>query len=473
MSTNDQASSFASQLKSIDSKPRVSSRSCSSEDGDTSQDEGLPASEYGGVEPGSYLKERRYLIIGRLGSGHFSAVFLAYDYHEKRSVAVKVQRSAEHYIEAARDEIELLRDLRRKDPEGKQPVVHLNDCFELYYDGGEPPKTRKLHICTVFEVLGKTLLSLIRRCRYEGAPLNLVKVISKGILQGLDYLHTECKIIHTDLKPENVMFELTPKQESHMDSEVRRLATEALTNTAVFDTDHVKSIMMAFGPEETDNQFALAKVKIIDFGNACWTHKQFASDIQTRQYRCPEAIIGAGYDTSADIWSAGCMIFEILTGDYLFDPRGTESYCRDEDHLAMMMEIVGKFPSDFVSRGAYSGDYFDRYDELPSIPEIRFIGLRKLLHRKYGFSKDLSADVADFLIPMLKIRPERRAKAKECMEHPYLDLNRDVSGRRGRERQSRFPSIGGNSSPNGLRAARHMTRRKSKYQRAYRKLFKD
>lgn len=107
-------------------------------------------------------------------------------------------------------------------------------------------------------------------------------------------------------------------------------ALKSLLAPQNFGQDRVKSIMMAFGPEETDNQFALAKVKIIDFGNACWTHKQFASDIQTRQYRCPEAIIGAGYDTSADIWSAGCMIFEILTGDYLFDPRGTESYCRDE-----------------------------------------------------------------------------------------------------------------------------------------------
>ncbi|EEQ99046.1 srpk, putative, partial [Perkinsus marinus ATCC 50983] len=65
------------------------------------------------------------------------------------------------------------------------------------------------------------------------------------------------------------------------------------------------------------------RFKIADLGNACWTHKHFSSDIQTRQYRSPEVIVGAGYDSSADIWSFACMIFELVTGDYLFDPKAT------------------------------------------------------------------------------------------------------------------------------------------------------
>lgn len=50
------------------------------------------------------------------------------------------------------------------------------------------------------------------------------------------------------------------------------------------------------------------RVKIADLGNACWIDKHFSNDIQTRQYRSPEAILGAPYDTSADIWSFGCMV---------------------------------------------------------------------------------------------------------------------------------------------------------------------
>jgi serine/threonine-protein kinase SRPK3 len=49
-------------------------------------------------------------------------------------------------------------------------------------------------------------------------------------------------------------------------------------------------------------------VKIADLGNACWTDHHFTDDIQTRQYRCPEVILGAKWGTSADVWSAACVV---------------------------------------------------------------------------------------------------------------------------------------------------------------------
>ena len=87
-----------------------------------------------------------------------------------------------------------------------------------------------------------------------------------------------------------------------------------------------------------------SRVAIVDLGNACWTHKHFSDDIQTRQYRCPEVILGSDYDTSADMWSLACIIFELLTGDLLFDPRSGDGYERDEDHLAQCIELLGNFP---------------------------------------------------------------------------------------------------------------------------------
>jgi serine/threonine-protein kinase SRPK3 len=60
----------------------------------------------------------------------------------------------------------------------------------------------------VFEVLGENLLGLIKRWNHRGIPMPLVKQITKQVLLGLDYLHRECGIIHTDLKPENVLIEI-------------------------------------------------------------------------------------------------------------------------------------------------------------------------------------------------------------------------------------------------------------------------
>lgn len=75
-------------------------------------------------------------------------------------------------------------------------------------------------------------------------------------------------------------------------------------------------------------------IKIVDFGNACWTHKHFTDNIQTREYRSPEAILGMSYDTSTDIWSLACVVYELLTNEYLFKPRKGKGYKKSEDHLA-------------------------------------------------------------------------------------------------------------------------------------------
>ena len=84
---------------------------------------------------------------------------------------------------------------------GKKHVVSLLDSFNHKGPNGE-------HVCMVFEVLGENLLGLIKRWNHRGIPMPLVKQITKQVLLGLDYLHRECGIIHTDLKPENVLIEI-------------------------------------------------------------------------------------------------------------------------------------------------------------------------------------------------------------------------------------------------------------------------
>jgi serine/threonine protein kinase len=77
-------------------------------------------------------------------------------------------------------------------------------------------------------------------------------------------------------------------------------------------------------------------IKIADLGNACWKHHHFSTEIQTRQYRSPEVILGMNYNETADIWSFACMMYEMLTGDLLFQPKRTEEWSKNEDHLAQI-----------------------------------------------------------------------------------------------------------------------------------------
>lgn len=164
------------------------------------------------------------------------------------------------------------------------------------------------------------------------------------------------------------------------------------------------------------------RIKIADLGNACWVHKHFTEDIQTRQYRALEVLIGAEYGTPADIWSVACMAFELATGDYLFEPHSGEDYTRDEDHIAHIIELMGAIPPPFALSGRYSREYFDRRGELRHIANLKPWGLFEVLLEKYEWPLEQAAQFSDFLLTMLDVTPEKRATAAQCLQHPWLNL---------------------------------------------------
>lgn len=147
------------------------------------------------------------------------------------------------------DEIKLLERVVTANPSspGRRFVVELLDHFTHKGPNGT-------HICMVFEVLGENLLSLIKRYKHRGIPMPLVKQISKQVLMGLDYMHRECGIIHTDLKPENVLVCIDeveeivqremlntkiPKRQSA--DYVRQMASQPLSNAASVSPSHIRS----------------------------------------------------------------------------------------------------------------------------------------------------------------------------------------------------------------------------------------
>nr|XP_040025126.1 SRSF protein kinase 3-like [Gasterosteus aculeatus aculeatus] len=149
-------------------------------------------------------------------------------------------------------------------------------------------------------------------------------------------------------------------------------------------------------------------------------HKHFTEDIQTRQYRALEVLIGAEYGPPADIWSTACMAFELATGDYLFEPHSGEDYSRDEDHIAHVIELLGTLPLPFALSGRYSREYFNRRGELRHISSLKPWALFEVLLEKYEWPLEQAAQFSDFLLTMLELQPERRATAAQCLQHAWL-----------------------------------------------------
>lgn len=85
------------------------------------------------------------------------------------------------------------------------------------------------------------------------------------------------------------------------------VSRESLANN-VSDMDLGKSASVKPKELEKDDGIDIISVKIADLGNACWVGHHFTNDIQTRQYRSPEVILGAKWGASTDVWSMACMV---------------------------------------------------------------------------------------------------------------------------------------------------------------------
>ncbi|EGO28514.1 hypothetical protein SERLADRAFT_359843 [Serpula lacrymans var. lacrymans S7.9] len=443
------------------------------------------------------FKHARYTVVRKLGWGHFSTVWLVKDAHQRRHSALKVVKSAGRYSETARDEIKLLSQVAAANPlhPGRSHIVSFFDSFDH-------PAPNDLHVCIVFEPLGENLLALIERNKKKGVPPPFVKIISKQILLGLQYLHDECDLVHTDIKPENILISI-PDIESHINTELslsssptsrRRRIIGRERHVQIFDSQPLSSPSSRSGsisasasrhnlkmsvpsiislgqsftscsanqpseplspsilssssslvstpptsvglsspssssPSTTPNANPTSThlpitVKIADLGNATPSRKHYTEDIQTRQYRAPEAILGRkDWGTRVDIWSVACLIFELLTAEYLFDPHGQgELFTKDDDHMAQIMELMGDFPMEAKMDGKYSRELFDHSGSLRYIKTLKPWPLNRVMTEKYLFSSAESAELCAFLEPMLAVDQRDRKEARDVVGHPWLEV---------------------------------------------------
>lgn len=183
------------------------------------------------------------------------------------------------------------------------------------------------HVCLVFEPLREPLWLYSQRFVGDVIPSDVLKIMLQMILHGLDYLHSECQVIHTgktlssprlilaqkwcqeirvtdsiDLKPDNIMVKI--EDPSLLDREARDEYEKPLPQKRCSDGRLIYLSRNNYGqPSKTTGV-----VRITDFDLSVLGNKPHTGCIQAEVYRAPEVILDAGYSYSADIWSLGVMV---------------------------------------------------------------------------------------------------------------------------------------------------------------------
>jgi serine/threonine protein kinase len=401
------------------------------------------------------LFESRYQVLKKLGWGEFSTVWLCRDMETSSFVALKISKSALFYSDAAASEMSILLHISEL---SKANLLNVQKSFivsVLNSFSHRGPNGR--HLVLVFEILGMNLLEAIKIYEYKGLPLSVCKSFFTQILKGLDFLHRICGVVHTDLKPENILIELTPSQNKELAatglvrSQIRRrvdriediprnlgrsssgLAIKAPLKKPVLTGKVGKKapakplppvkIGKKLGktrPVNEDLYFSeKLQVKIVDFGNATFISSDCKKEIQTRQYRAPEVILGFPFGPAADMWSFACIAFELMTGELLFQPHKGEGFSEDEDHLASIWETLGHFDMDWASKSKFSSKFFLN-EKLKNVPDLQPYPLKEALINRYGIRNPLAEDFSSFLLRVLRLVPEHRATAEETLRLPWF-----------------------------------------------------
>lgn len=341
------------------------------------------------IRPGEIFNNR-YEIDSLIGKGSFGQVVRAYDHVAHSPVAIKIIKNKKAFHSQAQIEVRLLKLIRQYqndnafNQQGKDNIVKLESQFMW-----------RNHLCLVFELLSYNLYDLLKNTKYHGVSLKLTRKFAHQILSALSFLSKpELGIIHCDLKPENILL-CNPKRSA---------------------------------------------IKLVDFGSSCQIGHKIYQYIQSRFYRSFEVLIGIPYDIAIDMWSLGCILVELHTGEPLFDG------CNEIDQVSKIVETLGMPPASLLDKGYKTSKYFIKVPSQTGSSyyilrkhkksRVQYLppGTRKLYHilgvdsggphgRRRGEEGHSTADYLQFLnlvLQMLEFNPIRRIKPEQALRHAFF-----------------------------------------------------
>uniref|UniRef100_A0A182MAR3 dual-specificity kinase n=1 Tax=Anopheles culicifacies TaxID=139723 RepID=A0A182MAR3_9DIPT len=329
----------------------------------------------------------RYEIDSLIGKGSFGQVVKAFDHEERCQVAIKIIKNKKPFLNQAQIEVKLLEMMNRADAENKYYIVKLKRHFMW-----------RNHLCLVFELLSYNLFDLLRNTNFRGVSLNLTKKFAQQLCTALLFLSTpELNIIHCDLKPENILL-CNPKRSA---------------------------------------------IKIVDFGSSCQLGQRIYQYIQSRFYRSPEVLLGIPYDLAIDMWSLGCILVEMHTGEPLF------SGSNEADQINRIVEVLGMPPKHILDQAHKTRKFFEKLPSDGSYVlrktqnqrKYKPPGSRKLhdilgvetggpggrRHGEPGHSVSDYLKFKDLILRMLDYDPKTRVTPYYALQHNFFKRTSDES----------------------------------------------
>ncbi len=324
----------------------------------------------------------RYQILQYLGSAAFSKAIECLDIVTQQRVCMKVIENNKDYFDQSVDEIKLLKFINYN---GDVEDKHVLKFYDFFY--------HKEHLFIITELLKENLYEFgkFNRENEKDAYFTVgrLQTITKQVLVALDYIHG-LHLIHCDLKPENILMK----------------------------------------------DYENAEVKVIDFGSSCFIHDHLSSYVQSRSYRAPEVIIGCKYDYKVDMWSLGCILAEMWTGNVLFQNDTVQGL------LARVIGIIGPFPEKMLKEGRLVSNFFTKekllYQEgidngdshaymdnsdAGHKKKVRTGKIQLLVPKKSSLKHRLRTNdvyFLDFVRWLLELDPAKRPTAREALSHPWL-----------------------------------------------------
>jgi serine/threonine-protein kinase SRPK3 len=387
----------------------------------------------------------RYLCLKYLGRGTFCRTWLVYDFETKNFYAMKIL--GEKFTEDGESEISIFSKVNNLETPDSR-IIKLYDHFES-----------KGCIHLIIELMGICILDLIDGFFEKDLdiPIPFMKSMFSDILKGIKELHDK-EIIHTDIKGENIMIDTEPKKIRHIkewfmdlkfhDKYLEWITYELPENFLSLNTDKRKKIKKkcrvralkrasAFFKEELvkyneteiegGDTFDIERpftTKIIDLGNCELMSHREQDMIQIINYRPPENIIGEFYDTKSDIWTIGCILYEMILGDYMFniDRRDfNNSLDCDRGMLHRMYEMLGIMPLEMTKKCDFSKDLFDSKGRIINHKTYTNKKIHELLMLDTELELKEAMVIEDLLIKMLNYDPKLRLTAEACLKHTWFN----------------------------------------------------